>query len=124
MSTRRRVVITGLGTVNPLGNSVKDAWEGVCAGRSGIGPITKFDANEFTTKIAGELKGFDPLAVVNAKELRRYDDFVIYALAGATMALEDANLAIVPGNAERVGVIIGTGIGGLGTVEQAKETLM
>ncbi len=121
---RKRVVITGVGTVNPLGNSARDAWAGICAGRSGIGTITRFHTGDFATKIAGELKGFDPLAFVSAKELRRYDDFIIYSLAAAAMALEDSGLAIGPGNAERVGVIIGSGIGGLGTIEKAKETLI
>lgn len=123
-SVKKRIVITGLGTVNPLGNSVKEAWESVCAGRSGIGSITKFDTADFATKIAGELKGFDPLAFVSAKELRHYDDFAVYALAAATMALEDAKLSVSRENAERVGVVIGSGIGGLNTVEKAKEILI
>ncbi|GAI77470.1 unnamed protein product [marine sediment metagenome] len=78
---RKRVVITGLGTVNPLGNCVEDTWEKICAGRSGIGKITKFDATGFQTKIAGEVKNFAPLNFVNKKELRRLDDFIIYSLA-------------------------------------------
>ncbi len=120
---KRRVVITGLGTVNPLGNNVSDSWGALCAGRSGIGPITKFDAADFHTRIAGELKNFDPLQFVNKKELRRYDNFIIYALAGAEMALADAGLAIGNGNAERTGVIIGSGIGGITTIEKLKETM-
>jgi len=117
------VVITGLGTVNPLGNSVRDAWGALCAGRSGISPITKFDAADFQTRIAGELKHFDALQFVNKKERRRYDDFIIYALAGAEMALADAGLSIGDGTAERTGVIVGSGIGGLATIEKLKETL-
>jgi len=120
---KRRVVITGLGTVNPLGNHLKESWEGICDGRSGVRAITKFDAAGFTTKIAGELKGFDPLAYLSAKEVRRLDDVTIYALACASMALEDAGLTVDAGNAERVGVIIGTGIGGISTMEKAKEIL-
>ncbi|HOD35677.1 MAG TPA: beta-ketoacyl-ACP synthase II [Syntrophales bacterium] len=120
---KRRVVITGLGTVNPLGNSVRDAWGALCAGRSGISPITKFDAADFQTRIAGELKHFDALQFVNKKERRRYDDFIIYALAGAEMALADAGLSIGDGTAERTGVIVGSGIGGLATIEKLKETL-
>jgi len=120
---KRRVVITGLGTVNPLGNCVEDSWEGICSGRSGIGTITKFDTDRFSTKIAGEVKGFDPQAFVSAKESRRLDDFIIYALASTAMALEDAGLRIDAGRAERTGVIIGSGIGGLLTMEKAKETL-
>ena len=121
---KRRVVITGLGTVNPLGNSVRDAWGALCAGRSGIGPITRFDAADFQTRIAGELKNFDPLQFVNKKEHRRYDDFIIYALACTEMALSDAGLSIGNGTAERTGVIIGSGIGGLRTVEREKEAIM
>jgi 3-oxoacyl-[acyl-carrier-protein] synthase II len=118
------VVITGLGTVNPLGNNVEDFWGALCAGRSGIGPITRFDATDFQTRIAGEVKNFDPLRFVNKKERRRYDDFIIYALAGAEMALADAGLAIGNGIAERTGVIIGSGIGGLITVEKEKEAIL
>jgi len=121
---KKRVVITGLGTVNPIGNNVKDSWEGICAGRSGIGAITKFDAADFTTQIAGEVKGFDPLAFLSPKEVRRLDPFIIYALACSAMALENAGLGIDAGNAPRVGVIIGSGIGGLATMEKAKEILI
>ncbi len=120
---KRRVVITGLGTVNPLGNNVSDSWGALCAGRSGIGPITRFDAADFQTRIAGELKNFDPLQYVNKKERRRCDDFIIYALASADMAVADAGLAIGNGNAERTGVIIGSGIGGITTIEKLKEAM-
>ncbi len=120
---KRRVVITGLGTVNPLGNSVHESWGALCAGRSGIGPISKFDAADFHTRIAGELKNFDPLQFVNKKEHRRYDDFIIYALAGAEMAMADAGLSIGGAAAERTGVIVGSGIGGLTTIEKLKETM-
>ena len=78
---KKRVVVTGLGTVNPLGNSVLDSWEAARSGKSGIGPITRFDASEFKTRIAGEVRDFDALAFVNAKELRRIDLFILYALA-------------------------------------------
>lgn len=120
---KRRVVITGMGTVNPLGNSLKETWEGICSGRSGIRTITKFDPEGFATKIAGEVKGFDPQAFLNAKEVRRLDLFIIYALASASMALEDSGLTIDGDRAERTGVIIGSGIGGLLTMEKAKEIL-
>ncbi|HPJ97639.1 MAG TPA: beta-ketoacyl synthase N-terminal-like domain-containing protein, partial [Syntrophales bacterium] len=82
----RRVVITGLGAISPLGNSAEESWKGVCAGKSGIGLITKFDTTVFDTKIAGEVKAFDPLQHVNKKEYRRLDDFIVYALAAADMA--------------------------------------
>ena len=120
---QRRVVITGLGAVTPLGNTVAETWEAVCAGRSGIGPITKFDSRAFATQIAGEIKRFDPLAFVDKKELRRLDDFIIYALAAAEMAAADAALVVGDKNAERVGVYIGSAIGGLATLEKEKETI-
>ncbi|MCE5262585.1 MAG: beta-ketoacyl-ACP synthase II [Deltaproteobacteria bacterium] len=117
---KRRVVITGMGAVTPLGNSVAETWEGICQGRSGIGPLTRFDCAEFETRIAGELKGFDPLTYVNKKELRRFDDFIIYALAAADMAVNDAKLTVGEAGAERTGVIVGTGVGGLTTIENEK----
>jgi 3-oxoacyl-[acyl-carrier-protein] synthase II len=117
------VVITGMGTVNPVGNSVDETWAALCAGKSGIGPITKFDAVHHTTKIAGELKNFNPLAYVDKKELRRLDAFIVYALACAEMAMKDSGLAIDEGNAERVGTIIGSGIGGVNTIEREHTVL-
>lgn len=120
---KRRVVITGLGAVTPLGCSVPETWEAVCAGRSGVAPITRFDSTLFDTKIAAELKTFDPLQYVNKKEYRRLDDFILYAIAASEMAVVDAGGAITGTNAERVGVIIGSAIGGLSTMEKEKETL-
>jgi 3-oxoacyl-[acyl-carrier-protein] synthase II len=121
---KKRVVVTGLGTVNPIGNSVSDTWEGICAGKSGITHITKFDTSNLRTKIAGEVKKFDPLSFVTSKEVRRFDDFIIYALASAEMALEDAGLTINDGNADRIGTLLGSGIGGLLTIEREKEVLL
>lgn len=121
---RKRVVVTGLGTVNPLGNNLKDSWAGICAGVSGIGEITRFDASGFKTKIAGELKGFDPLSFVDAKECRRLDDFIVYALACGQMALDDSGLTIDHRNAERAGVILGSGIGGISTLEKEHKVLL
>ena len=120
---KRRVVITGLGAVTPLGNSVAETWEGICRGKSGIAGITKFDCTLFETKIAGELKGFDPIQYVNRKELRRLDNFLIYAMAASEMALADAGLTIAAAEAERTGVIIGSAIGGLATIEKEKEAI-
>jgi 3-oxoacyl-[acyl-carrier-protein] synthase II len=120
---KRRVVVTGLGALTPLGNSVSESWEGAIAGKSGIGAITKFDSSAFNSRIAGEIKNFDPLQFVDKKEVRRYDNFAIYALAAADMAMADATLTITTENAERVGVIIGSAIGGLTTLEQEIETL-
>jgi 3-oxoacyl-[acyl-carrier-protein] synthase II len=113
-----------MGAVTPLGNTMEETWKGICSGKSGIAPITRFDCTAFETKIAGEVKGFDPLRYVNKKELRRLDDFIIYALAAAEMALADAGLVIGEERAERTGVIIGSGIGGLATIEKEKEAIL
>jgi len=122
---KRRVLITGLGAVSPVGNSARESWKSVCEGRSGVGPITKFDCSNHETRIAGEIKGFDPLVHVNKKELRRYDAFIVYALAAADMLMEDA--AFLGGNkpgSERAGVVIGSAIGGLATLEKEKENVL
>ncbi|MFH1079125.1 MAG: beta-ketoacyl-ACP synthase II [Pseudomonadota bacterium] len=121
---KRRVVVTGLGAITPLGNSIQEIWAGVCAGRSGIGPITRFDSAGFATRIAGELKNFDPLVYINKKEARRIDDFIIYALAAAHMAMADAALSVVEAFAERTGVIIGSAIGGLITIHRGVEEVL
>ncbi len=124
MISKRRVAITGLGIVSPLGNCLEDTWEGICSGRSGVAEITRFDTAGFKTRIAAEVKGFDARAFVDAKEFRRLDDFIIYALAASEMALHDAGLVIGDRNAERVGVILGSAIGGLTTIEKEKEILL
>ena len=112
-----------MGTVNPVGNNVDETWAALCAGKSGIGPITKFDPVRHATKIAGELKNFNPLAYVDKKELRRLDEFIVYALACADMAMKDSGLTIDEGNDERVGTIIGSGIGGVKTIEKEHTVL-
>ncbi len=121
---KRRVVVTGLGALTPLGNSVQESWESAIAGKSGIGPITKFDSTSFNTKIAAEIKNFDPLQFMDKKEVRRYDDFILYALAASEMAMTDAALTISPEIATRTGVLIGSAIGGLATMEHEKEVLL
>ncbi|MGZ3649455.1 MAG: beta-ketoacyl-ACP synthase II, partial [Syntrophales bacterium] len=123
-SLKRRIVITGIGAVTPLGNSARDTWKAICRGQSGIGRITKFDTTGYKTQIAGELKNFDPLNYVSNKELRRLDNFSVYALAAAGMAVSDAKLCINEANAGRVGVIIGSAIGGLGTMEREKVAIL
>jgi 3-oxoacyl-[acyl-carrier-protein] synthase II len=112
-----------MGAVTPVGNSVREAWESVCAGRSGIGPITRFDTTGFQTTIAGEVKNFDPLAFVEQKWLRRLDPFIVYALAAAGMAMADAALTAETAGGDRAGTIIGSAIGGLSTMETAKGAL-
>lgn len=116
----RRVVVTGLGLISPLGNSVQANWEAAVAGRSGIGPITRFDASRLSTRFAGEVRGFDPATVMDPKEVRRYDPFIHYALAAAAEAVQDAGLTFEGELAERTGVVFGSGMGGLeGIVENA-----
>jgi 3-oxoacyl-[acyl-carrier-protein] synthase II len=105
--------VTGLGAVTPLGNSVPDYWQGVSEGRSGIGPITRFDAKRLDTRIAGEVKGFDPLRVVEKKELKKLDLFIQYALAAGVEAVEDAKLDFGQEDPNRAGCLIGSGIGGI-----------
>jgi len=114
---KRRVVITGVGLLTPLAIGVRETWEALCAGKSGIGPITRFDTTKFDTKIAGEVRGFDPLDFMPRKEARRTPLFIMYAVAAARMALEDSGLVIDSANAHRVGVITGCGIGGLSVLE-------
>ena len=113
-----RVVITGMGLVTPLGNDLRTTWEGIKSGRSGVCAITKFDPAAFPCRIAGELKGFDPLMYMTAKETHRTDPFVQYALAAALMAVEDSGLVIVPHSAFRIGVLVGSGRGGVTTTEK------
>lgn len=120
---RRRVVVTGLGALTPLGNSLEESWAGAIAGKSGITAITRFDANGFASRIAGEIKNFDPAQYVDKKEVRRYDNFAIYALAAAQMLMQDAALTITPDIARRVGVLIGTGMGGIQSLEDEVNVL-
>lgn len=114
---KRRVVITGVGLITPLAIGVRETWEALCAGKSGIGPITRFDTTAYDTKIAGQVKGFDPLDFMPRKEARRTPLFIAYAVAAARMALENSGLVINGSNANRVGVITGCGIGGLSVLE-------
>jgi 3-oxoacyl-[acyl-carrier-protein] synthase II len=114
----RRVVITGMGAVTPLGVGVRPTWDAVLAGTSGVGPITRFDAAEFSTTIAAEVKGFNPEDFIDRKEIKRMDPFIHYAMAAARMAMEDAGLSIDDALAPRTGVYLGSGLGGLTTLER------
>ena len=118
---RRRVVITGLGLVSPVGNSVEEAWQNLLAGRSGIAAVTKFDASTFPTRIAGEVKNFDIGTYISAKDARRMDTFIHYGMAAGIQAIKDAGLEANPADAERIGVAIGSGIGGLPLIENTKD---
>jgi 3-oxoacyl-[acyl-carrier-protein] synthase II len=120
----RRVVVTGLGIISPLGIGIKENWQALCEGRSGIGPITRFDTTEYETKIAGEVKNFDPTSFLDRKEARKMDPFIHYALAAGIMAMEDSHLKIDQSNAERVGVLVGAGLGGLTTIEKYHSILL
>src|SRR5512146_1393675 len=111
---RKRVVVTGIGCVSPLGLNVQDTWTGLLAGKSGAGPITHFDASQHKTKFAAEVKGFEPVALFGQREARKMDRFVQFAIAAANEAMQDAGLKIDETNRDRVGVVIGTGIGGIG----------
>ncbi len=116
--SRRRVVVTGLGIISPVGNTVPEAWDNILAGRSGIAPITRFDASAFAARIAGEVKNFDVAAYLSAKEARRMDTFIHYGMAAGIQALKDSGLEVKTENAERIGVNIGAGIGGLALIEE------
>lgn len=117
MTKKNRVVVTGLGLVTPLGIGVDPSWEALLAGRSGIGIITTFDSTDLPVHIAGEVKGFDPLLYIEPKEVKKMDKFIHFAIAAATIAVEDAGLKISDENAHRAGVIIGSGMGGLPAIE-------
>ncbi|MEO6365683.1 MAG: beta-ketoacyl synthase N-terminal-like domain-containing protein, partial [Luteimonas sp.] len=100
--SKRRIVVTGLGIVSPLGNDLASSWDGIINGRSGIGPITHFDASAFPTRIAGEVKNFDAAAFINAKDIKKMDTFVHYGVAAGLMAMRDAGLEISGEDAERI----------------------
>ena len=119
----RRVVVTGLGIVCPLGNSVEEAWKNALAGKSGVRKIQSFDASEYSCQIAGEIRDFDSSAYVPAKEARRFDKFVLYGAVASSQALEDSGLVVTEENAHRIGVAIGSGIGGLVTICENANTL-
>ncbi len=120
----RRVVITGLGVVSPVGNDVETFWENIKNGKSGVGKITKFDATDFPVQIAAEVKGFDPLKYFDKREARRLDPFIQFAVAAAQEAVKNAGLEEGSVDKERVGVLIGSGIGGIHTIEEQHEILL
>jgi 3-oxoacyl-[acyl-carrier-protein] synthase II len=120
----RRIVVTGLGIVSPVGVGVGDAWPTIVAGKSGIGPITRFDARAFPSRIAGEVRNFDVGKWLSAKEARRYDTFIHYGLVASMEAVRDARLDTYAGDKERIGVCIGSGIGGLPLIEETQRAYM
>jgi 3-oxoacyl-[acyl-carrier-protein] synthase II len=120
----RRVVVTGVGLVTSVGIGTEATWEGLLSGRSGAAPITKFDATGYSTRFAAEVKGFDPLAFVEKKDVKKMDVFIQYAVAASQYAVDDAGLSITPENAPEVGVCIGSGIGGFATIEREHSALL
>ncbi|MBZ5558452.1 MAG: beta-ketoacyl-ACP synthase II [Acidobacteriia bacterium] len=124
MTNRRRVVVTGIGLVSSLGIGTDANWAALTAGRSGIGPITKFDAAQFATRIAGEVRGFDPLRFIDKKDVKKMDVFIQYAIAASQFAMDDSKLQITPDIAASVGVFIASGIGGFTTIEREHKALL
>ena len=124
MSERRRVVVTGLGVISPVGIDVPTAWANLVAGKSGIGPITRFDAKDFRVRIAGEVKGFEVESCMPAKEARRMDTFIHYGVAAAIEALRDSGLEVNDANREMIGCMVGSGIGGLPMIEDNHSELV
>ena len=124
MKPQRRVVVTGLGLVTPLGIGTEPSWRAICEGKSGIGPITRFDATDYSCRIAGEVRDFDPVQFIPKKEVKKMDFFIHYAMAASALAVEDSGLVIDSSNAERVGVHIGSGIGGLPSIERQHVALL
>src|ERR1041385_9021444 len=122
--TRRRVVITGIGMISPLGVGNDATWQGLIAGKSGIDRISKFDASAYPCQIAGEVRGFDPEQWIEKKEVKKSDTFIHYAVAAAQMAADDAKLDTSKEDSDRVGVVIGSGIGGLPLIEGMHRKLL
>ena len=120
-SEKKRVVITGLGAITPIGNTLEAYWQGLMSGKNGIGTITAFDASQHGSQIAGEVKGFDPLDFMDRKDMKRAARFAHFAIATSKMALADAKLNITDLNAEQIGVMIGTGVGGIQVMEDQQE---
>jgi len=121
--SQRRVVVTGLGIVSPVGNTLATAWDSIINGRSGVGPITHFDAAAYNSRIAGEVRDFDPKQWLAPKDVKKMEIFIHYGLAASLMAMEDAGLEITEANAERAGVIVGSGIGGIRGIEETAVDL-
>ncbi|MDP5040158.1 MAG: beta-ketoacyl-ACP synthase II, partial [Paraglaciecola sp.] len=122
--SKRRVVVTGLGMLSPLGNDVSSTWENIIAGVSGISAITSFDASEYSTRFAGEVKGFDVEQYIPKKETKKMDKFIQFGIAAGKQALAHSGLVVTHENAARIGVAIGSGIGGLGLIEENHSRLL
>jgi 3-oxoacyl-[acyl-carrier-protein] synthase II len=121
LATPRRVAVTGMGLVSPLGIGNRENWDGLLAGKNGIGPITRFDATAFASRIAGEVKGFEPSLYIEKKEIKKMDTFIHYAMGAAHLAMEDSGLPVTDANRERIAVVVGSGIGGLPLIEETQR---
>lgn len=121
---RRRVVVTGMGVVTPLGNDVATTWDGIVAGRSGIASIEHFDVSAYTTRFGGSIRGFDASSYLPPKEVRKFDDFILYGLAAGIQAVEDSGLRVDESVAPRMGAAIGSGIGGISSIEKSRQILL
>jgi len=121
---KRRVVVTGMGVVTPLGNTVSETWDGIVNGRSGIRPIEQFDVSAYATRFGGSIRGFDAEAFLPPKEVRKFDDFILYGLGAAVQAMEDAGLVVEESFAPRVGAAIGSGIGGISSIEKNHQIVL
>src|SRR5262245_35578806 len=124
MTTSRRVVVTGIGLVSSLGIGTESNWAALAAGKSGIDTISRFDVSSFATRIAGEVRGFQPLDFIEKKDVKKMDPFIQYAIAASQFAMDDAQFAVTPETAPNVGVSIGSGIGGFGTIEREHQALL
>jgi 3-oxoacyl-[acyl-carrier-protein] synthase II len=122
--SKRRVVVTGLGIISPVGNSVEEAWRAILAGKSGVGSVTHFDASNYPTRIAAEVKGFDPAQYIEPKDIKKMDPFVHYGVAAGIQAIKDSGLEVSDANSARVGAAIGAGIGGLTNIERAHASIL
>jgi len=122
--SKRRVVVTGLGAVTPVGLSVKESWENIVAGKSGAAPLTQFDVSDFSVQFGASVKNFDVTTVMAKKDARKMDTFIHYGIAAAKEAIEDAGLEVTEDNAERIGVSIGSGIGGLPGIEAGYDSYL
>ena len=122
--SKRRVVVTGLGLLTPVGNTVEESWKNIVAGKSGIAPITAFDASAFSTRISGSVKDFDATEYLSVKDIRKMDTFIHFGIAAGIQALEDSGIEVTEENAERIGVAIGSGIGGLPTIEKNRDAFV
>lgn len=120
---KRRVVVTGLGIISPVGNSIEESWKNIVDGKTGITNITKFDAGAFASQVGGEVKGFDPKEYISPKDVRKMDPFIQYGMAAGIQAFKDSGLEVTEENADRIGVMISSGIGGIGTIEKADQVV-